>query len=95
MVKHTKRNCWLLQTNCLSVFNHFAGLVLKGLSVCLRFAGIFLVEIKKIQATFNSSLTNATILYSLKTLENLWFSGVFRGYKMGTLARNRFLVTLE
>ena len=24
----------------------------------------------------------------LKTTENLWFSGVFRGYKMGTLARN-------
>ena len=27
-------------------------------------------------------------LYPLKTPENLWFSGVFRGYKMGILARN-------
>ena len=25
---------------------------------------------------------------TLKTPENLWFFGVFRGYKMGTLARN-------
>ena len=28
------------------------------------------------------------ILYSLQTPENLWFSGVFSGYKMGKLARN-------
>ena len=30
--------------------------------------------------------------YPLKTLENLWFSGVFRGYKMGTLGRNELMV---
>ena len=29
------------------------------------------------------------ILYPLKTLENLRFSGIFRGYKMRTLARSR------
>ena len=33
-------------------------------------------------------MANIAILYPLKTPENLWFSGVFRGYKMGTLARN-------
>ena len=33
-------------------------------------------------------LTDASILYPLKTSENLWFSGVFRGYKMGTLVKN-------
>ena len=38
---------------------------------------------------FNPFLANVPILYPLKTPENLWFSGVFRGYKMGTLARNR------
>ena len=36
----------------------------------------------------NPFLANVPILYHLKTPENLWFSGVFRGYKMGTLARN-------
>ena len=29
-----------------------------------------------------------SILYPLKTPENLWFSGIFRGYKIGILARN-------
>ena len=30
-------------------------------------------------------LANVSILYPLKTPENLWFSGVFREYKMETL----------
>ena len=38
--------------------------------------------------TFNSFLANAPILYPLKTPENLWLSGIFKGYKMGTLAIN-------
>ena len=38
----------------------------------------------------NPFLANVPILYPLKTPENLWFSSVFRGYKMGTLARNGF-----
>ena len=37
---------------------------------------------------FNPFLANVPILYPLKTPENQRFSGVFRGYKMGTLARN-------
>ena len=36
----------------------------------------------------NPFLTNVPILYPLKTPENQRFSIVFRGYKMGTLARN-------
>ena len=40
------------------------------------------------ESLLNLFLVNVLILYPLKTLENLWFSGVFRGYKMGTLARN-------
>ena len=28
------------------------------------------------------------ILYPLKTLEVFWFPGIFKGFKMGTLARN-------
>ena len=31
LVKHT-RTIWLLPTNCLSVFDHFVGLALTGLS---------------------------------------------------------------
>ena len=38
--------------------------------------------------TFNSFLANAPILYPLKTPENLWLSGIFKGYKMRTLAIN-------
>ena len=37
---------------------------------------------------FNPFLANALILYPLKILENLWFSGVFRRYKIGILDRN-------
>ena len=33
MVKHTQTFCWLLLTNCLSVFDHFVGLVPKGLTL--------------------------------------------------------------
>ena len=32
--------------------------------------------------------TKIYLLYSLKTPENLWFSGVFRGLQMRALARN-------
>ena len=32
MVKHTQTICRLLLTNCLSVFHHFVGLALEGLS---------------------------------------------------------------
>ena len=38
----------------------------------------------------NPSLVNIHILYPLKTTENIWFSGVFRRYKMETLLRNWF-----
>ena len=43
----------------------------------------------------NPFLTNAPILYPLKTPENLWFSDAFRGYKMGTLARNGLMTELN
>ena len=41
----------------------------------------------------NPFLANVPILYPLKTPKNLWFCGVFRGYKMGTLARNGLMNT--
>ena len=31
MIKHTQIICWQQLTNCLSVFDHFVGLALKGL----------------------------------------------------------------
>ena len=36
----------------------------------------------------NPFLANVPILYPRKTPENLWFSGVFRRYKMGKFVRN-------
>ena len=40
------------------------------------------------QVILNPFLANVPILYLLKTPENQRFPGVFRRYKMGTLARN-------
>ena len=37
---------------------------------------------------FNLILPNIPFLCPLKTSKNLWFSGVFRGHKKGTLGRN-------
>ena len=37
---------------------------------------------------FNSFPVNFPVLYPMETPGTLCFSGVFRGYKMGTLARN-------
>ena len=48
--------------------------------------------LKHIYSMVSPFLANALILYLLKT-ENLWFSGVFSGYKMRILARNWLRVT--
>ena len=37
---------------------------------------------------------NGPTLHPLKTLENLCLSGVFRGYKMGTLAGNGLTIQI-
>ena len=37
-IKHTQTITWLLPTNCLSVFDHFVGLTLKGLRPAHLFA---------------------------------------------------------
>ena len=37
---------------------------------------------------FNPFATNVPLLYPLKTSENLWFSDVFGGCKIGALAEN-------
>ena len=44
--------------------------------------------LKKALRSIKPFLANVPILYPLKTPENPRFSGVFRAYKMGTLARN-------
>ena len=44
-------------------------------------------------SVMNPFLVNVSILYPLKKLENLWFSGVFKGYKIGTLVRNGLLLS--
>ena len=46
------------------------------------------VTLYNCQTICNPFLANVPILYPLKTPENQKFSGVFRGYKMETLARN-------
>ena len=55
----------------------------------MRRQKIILLKNKKLmKVDFNPFLANVPILYPLKTPENQRFSGVFRGYKMGKLARN-------
>ena len=56
---------------------------------CTYFSKIFGIE-ENFKPKLNLFLANVLpILYPLKTPEKLWVSGVFRGYKMGALARNR------
>ena len=57
----------------------------RGSSFCKNLYSKFLRYVVEI----NPFLANIPILYSLKTPENQSFSGVFRGYKMGTLTENR------
>ena len=47
---------------------------------------------KNVAFFINPFLANVPILYPLKTPENLWFSGVFMGHKMGTLAGNGLIL---
>ena len=78
MVKHTQKICQQSMTNCLSVFDHFMGLMggrLK-LAISTKFWSVhFLLE----RLNFNSFVPDAPFLYLLKTLENLRFSGIDRG----------------
>ena len=47
--------------------------------------------IARINTLHNTLLANVPSLYLLETPENQLFSGVFRVYKMGTVARNRLI----
>ena len=44
---------------------------------------------------FNQFLAYIPTSYPLKTPENVWFSGVFRGYKTGTFARNELQISIN
>ena len=48
--------------------------------------------ISQITVSVNPFPANVPILHSLKTTENQRFSGIFRGYKMGILARNGLIL---
>ena len=52
-------------------------------------------NLNKQNVKINPFLANVPILYPLKTPENLWFSGVFRGYKIGTLAGNLLKISKD
>ena len=48
---------------------------------------------QKDEKTVNPFSTNVPLLHPLKTLENLRFSGVCRGYRSGTLIENGLINT--
>ena len=49
----------------------------------------YIVEFFNAKYWINPYSTNVPLLYLLKTLENLRFSDVFRGYRSETLVENR------
>ena len=60
-------------------------------SLAVSLSLFFLIEkFTFVQHSFSSFHTSASFLYALKTLESFCFSGVFKGYRKGTLQWNRF-----
>ena len=51
--------------------------------------------LRKFLVNINPFLINFSLLYSLKTLENLRFSDVFREYESAALVENRLIVLLS
>ena len=69
MVKHTETIRCQQPTNCLSIFDHFVGLALKGLSLTLvNNIHTFTVSISFICKTFIWSIFILTISYTILTL---------------------------
>ena len=68
MVKHTQTIRRLLLTNCLSVFDHFVGLALKGL----------IIVTARLTTTPNaiSSTTNVAAARQTRTVKTTWMAGV-------------------
>ena len=55
IVKHTKTICWLLSTNCLSVFDHFVWLALKRLLILWKSYGkSVLTNFSELKCNINS-----------------------------------------
>ena len=73
---------WLEKINFLYVIGTFV------VELTFRRQQVCSLLFQKELFMFNPFLANVRILYPLKTLENLCFSNVFMGYKMGTLTRN-------
>ena len=70
MAKYTETIRRVLWTNCLSVFDHFVELALKGLT------NVFEQQILLFLIYFFSMFSFDPIL---RTSQNLWFSDIFRG----------------
>ena len=77
MVKHTQTVNRQKTTNCLSVFDHFVGLALKGLNIILE----SILGVSHILFAINLFHVIDLFLYLLKKFENLQFSDDFRGYR--------------
>ena len=60
----------------------------------MKFCDIVELQILR-SLNINLFLANVPILHPLKTPENLWFFGVFKGYKIGTLVRNGLTVQIQ
>ena len=70
---------------------HYSALnrhIFPQLQEAIRMKRLPILELQLVTYWLNPFLANVPISQPLKTPENLWFSGIFRVYKMGTLSRN-------
>ena len=74
MVKYAQTIRWLLPTNCLSVFDHFMGLVLKGLRKIMRL-GLWSLQSTWLAVGYTYGLNNIPCLKMEKNGSDWLFTG--------------------
>ena len=77
MVKHTETIPRPLPTNCLSVFDHFVGLVIKSLNACLVSPHIFIAgkeSIKMSPQIYKNMYSLPVLMFSLECSNSITFT---------------------
>ena len=76
MVKHIQTLRRLLLTNCLSVFDHFVGLVLKGLTISTYYFSFeILIEFSLMDVNIVNTISNSSMRHVAEGVENILLGG--------------------
>ena len=76
MVKHIQTLRRLLLTNCLSVFDHFVGLVLKGLTISIYYFSFeILIEFSLMDVNIVNTISNSSMHHVAEGVENILLGG--------------------